>query len=114
MVSPAVDPNSTTVQVWVQTRNPHDELKPGSTVTVTMTAKKVPDALVIPRAALLSDPDLGPYVMTIDSASVVHQTKVKTGIEQGGKVQITQGLKEGQLIVAQGAYGLPDGTKVKY
>jgi HlyD family secretion protein len=114
VVSPAVDPNSTTVQVWVQARNLHDVLKPGSTVTVTVTAKKAPDALVIPRAALLSDPDLGPYVMAIDSASAAHQAKVKTGIEQDGKVQITQGLKQGQLIVAQGAYGLPDGTKVKY
>ena len=114
VVSPAVDPNSTTVQVWVRARNPGGKLKPGSTVTLTVTARKVPDALVIPRAALLNDPDLGPYVMAIDSASVAHQTKVKTGIEQGGKVQITQGLKQGQLIVAQGAYGLPDGTKVKY
>jgi HlyD family secretion protein len=114
VVSPAVDPNSTTVQVWVEARNPHNELKPGSTVTVTVTAKKIPHALVIPQAALQIDPDLGPYVMAIDSASVAHQTKVRTGIEQDGKVQITQGLKEGQLVVAQGAYGLPDGTKVKY
>lgn len=114
VVSPAVDPNSTTVQVWVEARNPHDELKPGSTVTVTMTAKKVPDALVIPQSALQSDPDSGPYVMTIDSDSVAHQNKVKTGIEQGGKVQITEGLKQGQLIVGQGGYGLPDGTKVKH
>ncbi|HET7100365.1 MAG TPA: efflux RND transporter periplasmic adaptor subunit [Terriglobia bacterium] len=114
VVSPAVDPNSTTVQVWVEARNPGGDLMPGSTVTVTVTAKKVPDALVIPRAALLSDPDLGPYVMAIDSASVARQTKVKTGIEQDGKVQIIQGLQQGQLIVGQGGYGLPDGTKVKY
>lgn len=114
VVSPAVDPNSTTVQVWVSARNPHDELKPGSTVTVTVTAKKVPDALVIPREALQNDPDIGPYVMTVDSKSVAHQIKVKTSIEQGDKVQITEGLQQGQLIVGQGAYGLPDGTKVKY
>ena len=114
VVSPAVDPNSTTLQVWVQAHNPHDELKPGSTVTVTVTARKIPDALVIPREALLTDPDLGAYVMAIDSANVARQTQVKTGIKQGDKIQITQGLKEGQLVVAQGAYGLPDGTKVKY
>ena len=114
VVSPAVDPDSTTVQVWVQARNPGGELKPGSTVTVTVMAKKVPDALVIPRAALLNDPDIGPYVMVIDSASVARQTKVETGVEQDGKVQITRGVKAGDLIVGQGAYALPDGTKVKY
>jgi HlyD family secretion protein len=114
VVSPAVDPDSTTVQVWVQARNPGGELKPGATVTVTVMAKKVPDALVIPRVALLNDPELGPYVMVIDSASAAHRTKVETGIEQDGKVQITRGLKAGDLIVGQGAYALPDGTKVKY
>ncbi len=114
VVSPAIDPNSTTVQVWVQARNPGDQLKPGSTVTVTILTKKVPDALVIPRSALQSDSDSGPYVMVIDSASVAHKTKVETGIEQDGKIQITKGLKEGDLMVGQGAYGLPDGTKVKF
>ena len=114
VVSPAVDLNSTTVQVWVQAQNPHDELTPGSTVTVTMTARKVPEALVIPKAALLSDPDFGPYVMLIDSESVAHRTKVESGIEQGDRVQITKGLKAGELIVGEGAYALPDGTKVKY
>jgi HlyD family secretion protein len=114
VVSPAVDPDSTTVQVWIQARNPGGELKPGSTVTVTVMAKKVTDALVIPRVALLNDPDVGPYVMVIDSESVAHQTKVETGIEQDAKVQITRGLKAGDLIVGQGAYALPDGTKVKY
>ena len=114
VVSPALDPNSTTVQVWVQARNPGGQLKPGSPVTVTMVAKKVADALVVPGSALQTDPDSGPYVMVIDSNSVSHQTKVKTGIEQDGKVQITSGLKAGDLIVGQGAYGLPDGTKVKY
>jgi HlyD family secretion protein len=114
VVSPALDPNSTTVQVWVQARNPGGQLKPGGTVTVTILVKKVPDALVIPRSALQSDSDSGPYVMVIDSASVAHQTKVETGIEQDGKIQITKGLKAGDLIVGQGAYGLPDATKVKY
>ena len=114
VVSPALDPNSTTVQVWVEAGNPGGQLKPGTTVTVTVIAKTVPGALVIPQSALLSESDLGPYVMTIDSGSVAHQTKVQTGIEQNGKVQITHGLKEGELIVDQGAYGLPDGTQVKY
>jgi HlyD family secretion protein len=114
VVSPALDPNSTTVQVWVQARNPGDQLKPGTTVAVTVIAKKVPDALVIPQSALLSESDHSPFVMVIGSDSHAHQTKVETGIEQDGMVQITQGLKESELVVSQGAYGLPDGTKVKY
>ncbi len=114
VVSPALDPDSTTVQVWVRAPNPGNRLKPGSTVSVTVTTKQVPNALVIPRSALQSEQGTGAYVMAIDSAGIAHQTQVQTGIEQDGKVQIISGLKEGELIVGQGAYALPDGTKVKY
>jgi HlyD family secretion protein len=114
VVSPALDPQSTTVQVWIQARNPGEQLKPGTTVSVTAIAKKVPDALVIPQSALLSDSDQGTSVMVIGSDNLAHQTRIQTGIEQDGRVQITEGLKAGELVVGQGAYGLPDGTKVKY
>ncbi len=114
VVSPALDPDSTTVQVWVQTPNPGDHLKPGATVSVSVIAKKAPDALVIPKSALVSDSGQGKFVMVIGPGNKAHQTQVQTGIEQDGKVQITQGLKAGELIVSQGAYGLPDGTRVKY
>ncbi|MCL5006395.1 MAG: efflux RND transporter periplasmic adaptor subunit [Acidobacteria bacterium] len=113
VVSPALDPSSTTVQVWVQAANPKDELKPGLTTSVTITAKSVPDALVIPRSALVVNSG-ETYVMVIGPGDHAHQTKVQTGIEQDGKVQIVSGLKAGELIVGQGAYGLPDDTKVMY
>jgi HlyD family secretion protein len=114
VVSPALDPNSTTVQVWIRASNPGDQLKPGSTVTVTITAKKVANALVVPKSAIVADSEREGSVMVVGPDHKAHQAHVKTGIEQDGKVQITQGLKEGELIITQGAYALPDGTKVKY
>jgi multidrug efflux pump subunit AcrA (membrane-fusion protein) len=38
---------------------------------------------------------------------------VKTGIQSSQNVQIVEGLKAGEQVVSQGAYGLPDKTKVK-
>jgi hypothetical protein len=38
---------------------------------------------------------------------------VKTGIATGQQVQIVSGLKPGEIVVTEGAYGLPDKTKVK-
>ena len=38
LVSPAVDPNSTTVEVWVQAPNPKESLRPGTSVRVAMVA----------------------------------------------------------------------------
>jgi len=42
-----------------------------------------------------------------------HQVSVETGIRQGDRLQITQGLSGGEKIITAGAYGLPDNTKVR-
>ena len=51
LVSPALDPGSTTVEVWVEARKPNPALRPGMTVPVSMTAKTADDAIVVPAAA---------------------------------------------------------------
>ncbi|HVB33146.1 MAG TPA: efflux RND transporter periplasmic adaptor subunit [Patescibacteria group bacterium] len=113
VVSPALDPNSTTVQVWVEANNPGDRLKPGSTVPVNMVAKTVKNALAVPAAAVLTAPDGTTSVMVIGPDQVAHQTNVKEGIREGDEVQIVSGLRAGQQVVTTGAYSVPDGTKVQ-
>ncbi len=54
LVSPALDPNSTTVEVWVQAANPQGQLKAGSSVRVSIVSETVPDAIVVPVTALLT------------------------------------------------------------
>jgi HlyD family secretion protein len=111
VVSPALDPNSTTVEIWIQAKNPEQRLKPGSSVKVSMLSQTIPDALVAPAAALLTTPD-GTSVMIVGSDGRAHQTSVKLGIKQGDDVQILEGLQAGQKVVTVGAYGLPDKVKV--
>lgn len=112
LVSPALDPNSTTVEVWVQLKNPGGKLKPGTTVQVSMVARSVPDALSVPAAALLTAPDGTASVMVAGSDGRAHQTAVKTGIRQQDRVQIVAGLTAGERVVASGAYGLPDNSRI--
>ena len=112
VVSPALDPNSTTVEVWVLAKNPEQRLKPGSNVQLSMVAQVVPNALVVPASALLTAPDGATTVMVAGSDGRAHQQAVKAGIKQGDEVQVVEGLKEGQQVVASGAYGLPDNTKI--
>ena len=113
VVSPALDPNSTTVEVWVQVQNPKGKLRPGTSAQISMLARAVPNALVIPAAAVLTAPEGGSYVMVAGSDNRAHQKTVKTGIRQGDQVQILEGLAEGDHVVASGAYGLPDNTKIR-
>jgi len=120
IVSPALDPNSTTVEVWVQAKNPGQRLKPGTSVQVSMIARSVSDALAVPAAALLTAQDGTTSVMVVGSCEkskgpseqCAHQKTVKTGIREEDRVQIVEGLQAGDRIVATGAYGLPDNSKI--
>ena len=112
VISPALDPNSTTVEIWVQAKNPSQRLKPGTSVQVSMLAQTVPDALVIPAAGLLTAQDGTTSVMVVGADNRAHQKNVRAGIRQGEQVQIVEGLQAGERLVASGAYGLPDNTHV--
>src|SRR5215472_7272219 len=113
IISPALDPNSTTVEVWVQGRNPQQHLKPGTSVQVLMVAHTIPDAVVIPSVALLTGDDGATSVMLVGNDQRAHQKPVKVGIRQGDQIQILDGVEAGDRVVASGAYGLPDNTKIR-
>jgi HlyD family secretion protein len=113
VVSPALDPNSTTVEVWVKAENPKGRLRPGTSVQISMLARSVADALVIPASAVMAAPDGSSYVMVAGSDNKAHQKTVKTGIRQGDQVQILDGLAEGDRVITSGAYGLPDNTTIR-
>jgi len=106
LVSPALDPNSTTVEVWVQAPNPGDRLKPGSSVQAQMVAQAVQHAIVIPAEALLTGSDGTTSVIVLDTDNKPHKKKVKVGIRDGGDVQVTEGLQGGERVVTVGAFAL--------
>ncbi len=113
VVSPALDPNSPTVEVWVQAKNPNRELKAGSSVHLTIVAGTVPDALVVPAQAVQTGPEGGTFVMLAGADGKAHQTPVKLGIKQQDDVQVIEGVKPGDKVITAGAYGLPDNTKIE-
>lgn len=106
LVSPALDANSTTVEIWVEAANPGERLRPGSSAHVTITAKTVPHAIIIPAVALLTNTDGTSSVILLDSSNKPQQQKVKVGIRNGDDVQITDGVKAGDRVVTVGAFEL--------
>jgi HlyD family secretion protein len=113
VVSPALDPNSTTVEVWLEAKNPKHELKPGTSVQLSLTAQTVKDALVVPASSVITTPEGGTAVMLAGADGRAHQKAVKLGIRNGDDVQIVEGVTESDKVVSSGAYGLPDKTKIK-
>jgi len=106
LVSPALDPNSTTVEVWAQAANPGGRVKPGVSGRVTMIGETVPHAIVAPLSALLTDTDGVTSMIVLDTDNKPHKKKVKVGIRDAGDVQITDGLQGGERVVTVGAFEL--------
>lgn len=113
IISPALDPGSTTVEVWFEAKNPKHALKPGTSVQLSLTAQTVKNALVVPSSSVLTAADGSTTVMVAGNDGRAHQTTVKVGIRNGEDVQILDGITANDKVVSNAAYGLPDKTKIK-
>lgn len=113
VVSPAVDPNTTTVQIWVEAPNPSEQLKPGSTVQISVDAGQIPDAIVIPAAALLASDEGDEKVMVAGRDGLAHEHHVQVGVRSGDDVQIMSGVKPGEQVITEGGLGLDDKAKIQ-
>jgi HlyD family secretion protein len=113
IISPALDPNSTTVEVWIVANNLNHQLAPGTSVGTSIIVRKVSNALVVPESAVLVNDQNQARVMTVGSDNVAHDRPVVTGIRNNGMVQILSGIQAGEQVIVNGDFGLPDKSKVK-
>ena len=113
LVSPALDPGSTTIEVWVEAAKPNPALKPGMSVEVSMTAKTVKDALVVPTPAVYKNSDGADYVLLAGSDNHAHLKTVQVGVRNSEFTQIATGVAAGDQVITTGGYALPDKTQIK-
>jgi multidrug efflux pump subunit AcrA (membrane-fusion protein) len=112
VVSPAVDPNTTTVEVWVEAPNEGEKLKPGGTVRVAIKAETLQDVTLVSASAILNSDEGGQIVMVVTPDNIAHEKKISLGIRQGINVEIRSGVNEGDKVITVGGLGLDDGAKV--
>src|ERR1019366_3721651 len=114
LISPALDPGSTTVEVWLRVENPKGTLKAGTPVHASIAGRTVVNALTVPADAIQTSPDGGSkVVMVIAPDATAHKKAVTLGIQNTGSVQILSGLTPSDMVISTGAYGLDQNTKVK-
>jgi HlyD family secretion protein len=113
VVSPATDPNTTTVQVWVRAANPGEKFKPGAAVHAAILTETLKNAVLVPAAAILPGEEGGTAVLTVSPDSVAHLRPVDVGVHYGDKVQILNGVRPGEEVVVAGGLGVDDKSKVK-
>jgi HlyD family secretion protein len=114
LISPALDPGSTTVEVWLRVENPKGSLRVGTAVHAVITGRTAADALTLPAEAVQTAPDgLTKSVMLIGADGAAHKHSVSLGIQTPESVQVLDGLTPADTVITTGAYALDEGTKVK-
>jgi len=106
-----VDATTDTVAVRAQLPNPEGILTAGGVVSVTVERGAPRSALTVPQSAVLLD-QAGRYVLLVDADKKVEQRRVTLGVEQGRNVVVTDGLKEGELIIVEGIQKVRPGQVV--
>jgi membrane fusion protein (multidrug efflux system) len=82
-------------------------------VQVSIQAGEVPDAVIVPTAALLASDEGGEKVMVAEADSTAHERKVQTGVRDGDDIQVVSGVKPGEKVIVKGGLGLDDKAKIQ-
>jgi membrane fusion protein, multidrug efflux system len=100
-IDPVVDPNSRSTRLRAQIPNPDQRLRPGQFAQLRLdTGGGNATALLVPEQALMQDGDTRFLYTVVDGKA--KRTTVKTGARTPGFVQITEGLKAGDVVITAG------------
>lgn len=102
-IAPALDPTTRTLQARIVTQNPGKKLKKDMYVTALVSAGSIPNAITVPDAAVLRDTENQPFVYVQVNANQFARRIVALGQSGKGRIQITNGLKEGEKVVGEGS-----------
>ncbi|MBT8048311.1 MAG: efflux RND transporter periplasmic adaptor subunit [Xanthomonadales bacterium] len=102
-VYPVLDPKTRTLRVRLRFDNPNGRLKPNMYARVSIYGRLKPNALTIPREALIPAPGRDRVVVALgDGQFRVHE--VLTGLESGEYVEILAGIAKGDRIVTSSQF----------
>ena len=102
-ISPALDPNTRTLQARIETANPGERLKKEMYVTAEVQAGVIPNALFVPNTSVLRDEQNMPYVYLQTGSTQFARRDVTLGETQDGKTQILTGLQAKDRVVGDGS-----------
>ena len=101
-IDPVIDPNSRSAKLRAQIANPDGRLRPGQFAQLQLDTggNTRTTALLVPEQALMQDGNTR-FVYTV-VAGKAHRAEIKTGTRVPGKVEVTEGLKAGDVVITAG------------
>ena len=111
-VYPALDEQTHTIQVEIQLKNEQLLFRPGMFAKVKLILQRKESVVVVPKDVVLGGKIDEPFVYVIEN-NTARKRVLKLGIIEGENAEITDGLKESEILVVNGMQYLTDGIKVE-
>ncbi len=109
-IDPVVDEAGRSVLIRARVANADRVLRPGLFARVQLVVQSIPEAVTVPEEALMPDGEAMVVYTVVDGA--VQAVPVTTGLRRGGRVQVTDGLAPGDVVVTAGHLKLRPGAAV--
>jgi Cu(I)/Ag(I) efflux system membrane fusion protein len=102
-IYPTLNPETRTARVRVELPNPGLRLKPGMYATIRLTGAARPDAVSVPRSAVLSTGERN-LVFVRRSDGMLEPREVAVGMANDDRIEILRGLNAGETVVASATF----------
>ena len=109
-ISPVVDPDTGTFKITIEVSDPTRRLKPGMFGRINIVYDMHPQALQVPRSAIIDEAGETSVFIVEDEKAV--RRLIRTGYTNKGHIEILDGLTGSEKLVVVGQAGLRDGSKV--
>ena len=105
LIGSQVDEHTRTVKLRVQVKNEQRKLKPGMFAEAEISVRLEGSITAVPSSAVLSDEGMA-FVFQHWKDDFWVRRDVQVGREQGGMVEVLNGIPEGATVVSRGAFML--------
>jgi membrane fusion protein, multidrug efflux system len=113
-VNPAADAASRSVRIIAEVRNGREELRAGLFAKAQIKTGEKVRSLQVPRDALLTwDTTANRGEILVVEGDLARRRTVQLGRVEGGRVEVLNGLSEGQKVVTRGAFNVRDGDRIQ-
>ncbi len=113
LISPVIDPASGTIKLTIEVPRYPAGTRPGDFVEVRIVTELRPHALLVPRAAVLTDQGETVVYMVTSEPQVAERRVIEVGFTDDDHAEILAGLKAGDEVVVRGQRSLKHGSPVK-
>ena len=110
-VASRINAETRSILTRVKIDNPDYELIPGSLLEITLSINKR-DSLSIPDTSIILEGNKA-YVYKVSKDNIANRSEIQIGLRNDGKVEVTSGLDEGDIIVAEGLKKVRPNGKIK-